>query len=704
MTQQWSATRKNAADVLSNANLTVTQNGSDGVYCPTVATESFTSGKYYWELHCDTMGGPDSNDMLAGIANASYTTGDNNYPGVDTNSFGWFHTIPYDGTGGTITNGTGTSGNIAGFKTGSRLDFALDITNRLFWGRVDGGAWNVGATGTQDPASGQGGIAIPAGVFTGGISPVASTFGTSDAWTAHFAQSDWVGTAPTGFGPFDSSAIQKTTTGTATGTSTASASGTKAISATGTAAGSSTAAASSLRAVTATAIGTSKVFGTPVTYLASTRNAIAAGPIASQNYALDIVSQGAGTASGTANVIGDGSTGIVATASAVAGFDSTNECSNPRFVGAVAGTVGIDAVLPTNTGIAHNNGLSAQIIGTGIESGLDYIDVRWFGTPNANGNFARFQPMVTGGVAANPGDNWTQSIYIKWVAGDFTNIGVLFLEVAESDANRTFIGNHAVNITPNAVDSLGNQRFTNTLLGLKTGTAFVACDLGFSYTAGDAIDITLRFAGPQLEIGDSATDLILPPIGTVETETRATTASGTAAIAAEAVASGSSTVAGVGASLMSAVGTAVGTSTANGAGPNAELSAATATGTSTALAHGEADVITVASAIGSSTASASTLTTATGTAHAIGACTVLGLSISKINAVGTATGTSTASSIAFMQISGVGTAVGSSTADADGTHLAGDLTVGTAEGHSHVHGVSAMFVKRPPVICWIGRL
>src|SRR5262245_39960726 len=58
----------------------------------------------------------------------------------------------------------------------------------------------------------------------------------------------------------------------------------------------------------------------------------------------------------------------------------TNGIRNNAMQGAAAGTPG---TLPTNWAYQVTHGLATQVAGTGTELGVDYVDLRVFGTPSA---------------------------------------------------------------------------------------------------------------------------------------------------------------------------------------------------------------------------------------------------------------------------------------------------------------------------------
>jgi hypothetical protein len=95
----------------------------------------------------------------------------------------------------------------------------------------------------------------------------------------------------------------------------------------------------------------------------------------------------------------------------------TNSIRNNTMVGAVAGTPG---TLPTNwSTFTALTGLTREIVGTGTENGITYIDIRVSGTPSGAGRYDFVYETGTG-VAALNGQTWTNSGYFKLQAGTLT--------------------------------------------------------------------------------------------------------------------------------------------------------------------------------------------------------------------------------------------------------------------------------------------
>jgi hypothetical protein len=186
----------------------------------------------------------------------------------------------------------------------------------------------------------------------------------------------------------------------------------------------------------------------------------------------------------------------------------TNSIRNNTGVGAAAGTPG---TLPTNWQAATTgDGITREIIGTGTENGITYIDIKYSGTPLSTSNLAISFELVNQ-VAASSGQAWTESAYIKLQAGSFsgTTTTLSLLGTNGSSGLENFqtaaIASTPANLRECRLSVAGT--FTNA------GTTHAQPRVRIGYTVGVAFDITLRIGLPQLELGAFATSVI--PTSTV---------------------------------------------------------------------------------------------------------------------------------------------------------------------------------------------
>jgi len=183
----------------------------------------------------------------------------------------------------------------------------------------------------------------------------------------------------------------------------------------------------------------------------------------------------------------------------------TNSIRNNTMVGAVAGTPG---TLPTNwSATSSANGITREVLGTGQESGIIYIDLKYNGTATATTNFdINFEGSTS--VSALNGQTWTASSYIKLSGGSNANATVT-LQLTGRDSGGVFVSGQAASKTVALTTS--DLAGTRESLSLAMSSASVASVLPFvrvSVTSGAAIDITLRIGLPQLELGAFSTSVI----------------------------------------------------------------------------------------------------------------------------------------------------------------------------------------------------
>lgn len=176
-----------------------------------------------------------------------------------------------------------------------------------------------------------------------------------------------------------------------------------------------------------------------------------------------------------------------------------NRIRNPNMAGAVIGTPGI---VPNNWAYATNTtGLTSTVVGTGVENGIPYLDLRVFGTPGSSGVVSVYFDTPTG-IAAATAQTWAAAVYARISAGSATNISSQILAIDEITSGGAYVtgGSSSISLT----GSLTAFSFARTLNGGAT-VAFIRPFVRFSVTSGLAIDITLRLGLPDLEQAASAT-------------------------------------------------------------------------------------------------------------------------------------------------------------------------------------------------------
>jgi hypothetical protein len=171
---------------------------------------------------------------------------------------------------------------------------------------------------------------------------------------------------------------------------------------------------------------------------------------------------------------------------------SRNEIRNNTMVGAVVGNTG---TLPTNW-TQSLIGLTREVVGLGVENGVEYVDLRLSGTAGGAGTALQrilFEPTTQ--IVAATGQTWTLSSYVKVVSQPQppTFFRLLMFELTSIGG---FVAAGFQNITPTT--TLQRFSYTRTLSGGAT-VARVQPILEFVTTTGQSYDFTVRIGMPQME-------------------------------------------------------------------------------------------------------------------------------------------------------------------------------------------------------------
>lgn len=172
----------NGGLTLSNGNLTAAPNPSSSSYQTVRATNGYSTGKRYFEIHLDSAG--DSVYGQVGVLGASASLTDS----VSNSAVGWAY---YQETGEKYHSGVAASYGSA-WTTGTVVGCAVDLNAGLIWWSFNG-AWIA----SGNPATG----ANPAFTgLSGTLFPATSIYANNgDTVTARFSSADQTYTAPSGF-------------------------------------------------------------------------------------------------------------------------------------------------------------------------------------------------------------------------------------------------------------------------------------------------------------------------------------------------------------------------------------------------------------------------------------------------------------------------------------------------------------------------
>jgi uncharacterized protein YmfQ (DUF2313 family) len=196
-------------------------------------------------------------------------------------------------------------------------------------------------------------------------------------------------------------------------------------------------------------------------------------------------------------------------------IEGSNQVGNPRCEG-------VTTSFPPGWGGYATAGLAWTTVGTGTEDGLSYVDMRLSGTTTAAAT-AAVQWTSTIAIPAANGETWTNSAFIRLIAGsldNLTNATYPRFQIVDLASGGGFLA--GTNMVPTITDApLRTQRlvFTRRLDGGAT-VAHAQGGITFGYSAGTVVDVTLRIAGPQMERSPVATSVMLPPVGSPGVSTR----------------------------------------------------------------------------------------------------------------------------------------------------------------------------------------
>lgn len=158
-------------------------------------------------------------------------------------------------------------------------------------------------------------------------------------------------------------------------------------------------------------------------------------------------------------------------------------------------------------------GLSTSFVGSGTENGINYVDVRVFGT-SANITY-RLGFETNNQIAAASGQTWSESFFVKQVGGTLNNIvagnwNCASIGFTSGGANSgDGAGSTLFSMPPSTTNLAATRKMATGTAGQAT-TAFLAPFIAFDAAGtGLAIDVTFRIGLPQMEQFPTATSPIV---------------------------------------------------------------------------------------------------------------------------------------------------------------------------------------------------
>lgn len=176
----------------------------------------------------------------------------------------------------------------------------------------------------------------------------------------------------------------------------------------------------------------------------------------------------------------------------------TNSILNGDAIGSTNGVVGSGGALPTGWSIGLSAGCTFTVIGSGVEKGIPYCDIRISATDPTGTSSPRIALVSTTAVNAAPGDTWVGSLYAKIVGGSLSNITTSSLTVVELSSSGTFLDNSGGAVSFTLPTEL--TRYQKSKFFVNEGSQRVTLWFSVTPTNFDApIDVTFRIGAVQLE-------------------------------------------------------------------------------------------------------------------------------------------------------------------------------------------------------------
>lgn len=184
--------------------------------------------------------------------------------------------------------------------------------------------------------------------------------------------------------------------------------------------------------------------------------------------------------------------------------DAANLCPNPTAAGAAPGAPG---TLPTGWAATSNgNGVARSIVGTGVEDGIPYVDIRWQGTASAAANL----DVAPAAVSSAAGRRYAFGAFLRLVAGSTAGLSGMVILLQQRQGN-TSLGTAGATqpFTPTEAPLRTQQAQANRQV-TNASTDNVRPMIRLSVPAGATVDITLRYGYPQIEEAASSTQPVTP--------------------------------------------------------------------------------------------------------------------------------------------------------------------------------------------------
>lgn len=166
-----------------------------------------------------------------------------------------------------------------------------------------------------------------------------------------------------------------------------------------------------------------------------------------------------------------------------------NSIPSSNMLDAVVGEIGGGGAFPPTWSSAEQNGWQMEIVAKGKTSKGSYLDVRFTGNPTGS---VWIYPVTSMVIAAAQGQTWKNPISLALIAGDYTNVDTLGIELVELDGAGGYLAGSIVYVQ-NLLGSQLRRMNVSRTMG-NAATAFMRGGVVLGGSAGAAVDLTLRLA------------------------------------------------------------------------------------------------------------------------------------------------------------------------------------------------------------------
>jgi hypothetical protein len=169
----------------------------------------------------------------------------------------------------------------------------------------------------------------------------------------------------------------------------------------------------------------------------------------------------------------------------------TNAIRNNTMQGAVVGTPG---TLPTYWTVNSSDGLTTNVVATGVNNGQNTVDLQFVGTTTGSA-YQLFYEGSSSYIAATYGQTWSHSVSLAIVGGSTANISSIQIGQNENNSSGSYINGYTTPVT--LTSSLQRFQYSRTLP--TPTTAYLQPLFQINAPSSSAINITIRIGWPQLE-------------------------------------------------------------------------------------------------------------------------------------------------------------------------------------------------------------